>query len=213
MNSLFSLDPPVGHHCFARLERRFLERVAQTNRVKSTGVGASNGGCGPANGAGAATAAASATGGPTLNALGNSSIAGNLKDDGDPPSPPWLAPPLGYKPGNGAAFAAANLANSRAAAAGRALLSGGILQQSSSNSFNEALERKAAAAAASQFSSSNPWHGSAGLLAMAEMQQRASQQNLVGALGSQGNFFRSGSNTGFSSQTLSQLQQNASGKS
>lgn len=88
----------------SELERRFLERVAQTNRVKSSGVAGGTAGT-------AATSVAAVMGAP------------KLKDElGDhaPPSPPWLQPPLGYKHGNGAAMAAA--ANSRAAAAGRALL-------------------------------------------------------------------------------------------
>lgn len=88
----------------SELERRFLERVAQTNRVKSSGAAT-----------GATTAATSvALGTPKLEekVMGEQLAA--------PPSPPWLQPPFGYKHGQGAAMAAGG--NSRAAAAGRALL-------------------------------------------------------------------------------------------
>lgn len=160
----------------------------------------------------------------------------------DPPSPPWLAPPVGYKPGSGAAFAAAHLAaNSRsAAAAGRALLGvggsaggGSPGQHGSSNGLvgnGSAVDLSAIAAAvaaatnpSSMSSGSLPWRSSTGQL-LAELQQRASQQNLANALSglggagaggvssSQPNLFRTGlRNSGFSSQTLSQLQQSASG--
>jgi hypothetical protein len=88
----------------SELERRFLERVAQTNRVKSSGV---------------ASGVASSGSAPAEEASDKKA---------SPPSPPWLQPPLGYKQGNGAAMAAAALsssvANQRAAAAGRALLGG-----------------------------------------------------------------------------------------
>jgi len=86
----------------SELERRFLERVAQTNRVKSSGV-----------------AGGTAGAPPSVAAIGAPKLKEELGDNA-PPSPPWLQPPLGYKHGNGAAMAAA--ANSRAAAAGRALL-------------------------------------------------------------------------------------------
>jgi hypothetical protein len=43
----------------------------------------------------------------------------------EPSTPPWMQPPLGYKHGQGQAFAQAHLSgNARAAAAGRALLDG-----------------------------------------------------------------------------------------
>ena len=146
----------------SELERRFLERVAQTNRVKSSGVGGGGGG------GGAAASNNAASSGPTGGHMGK------IKDDLDnanPPSPPWLQPPMGYKHGTGAAMAAANLAggeaNSRAAAAGRALLQGlnpgGMNQRKGSNSIMP----------------SHGSAGSAGLLAMAELQRRASHQSLL----------------------------------
>ncbi len=82
----------------SKLERRFLECVAQTNRVKSLGVG--GGGAAPPN--------------PANDLLQHHknnkktwsfpAINGN-----HPPSPPWLQPPMGYKQGGGVAMAAANL--------------------------------------------------------------------------------------------------------
>mmetsp|Transcript_29486 Transcript_29486/g.70872 ORF Transcript_29486/g.70872 Transcript_29486/m.70872 type:complete len:673 (-) Transcript_29486:64-2082(-) len=136
----------------SELERRFLDRVAQTNRVKSSGVG------------GSTTATANPVGQAT-NVAGQVSLKGEDTNAATPSSPPWLQTPLGYKQGSGAAMAAANLAegsNSRAAAAGRALLHG-----IDSSSLGKA--------ASSGLSSS----GSAGLLAMAELQRRASQQSLL----------------------------------
>jgi hypothetical protein len=101
----------------SELERRFLERVAQTNRVKSSGVGGGG---------------------------GNAAEKAKEEMDNNPPSPPWLNPPFGYKHGQGAALAAANLSgggsNRSAAAAGRALLQGlgsgdfnGMFDQKQSN--------------------------------------------------------------------------------
>lgn len=97
--------------CIYRLERRFLERVAQTNRVKSSGV---------SGGGNAAPAGLSLGGaGPKIkDELGDHVFHHPLHHAIS--NPPWLAPPRGYKHGSGAAMAAA--ANSRAAAAGRALL-------------------------------------------------------------------------------------------
>jgi len=135
----------------SELERRFLDRVAQTNRVKSSGVG------------GSTTAATSSVGHASNNA-GQVSLKGEEPNAATPSSPPWLQTPLGYKQGSGAAMAAANLAeggSSRAAAAGRALLSG------ISGSLGKAT------------GSGLPSSGSAGLLAMAELQRRASQQSLL----------------------------------
>eukprot|EP00978_Attheya_sp_CCMP212_P022181 scaffold65829_cov49-Attheya_sp.AAC.1 len=167
----------------SELERRFLERVAQTNRVKSSGVGGG----------------------------GNVGIppAGKPKDDSNdlggmvsPPSPPWLRAPNGYKHGNGAAMAAAALSggvsNNRAAAVGRALLGG----SNSNSSSNEKLSK-----------SGLPSSGSAGLLALAEMQRRQSSnsQNILAAAmaggGSNGN---SNGMSGMSGQAMAQFARNAS---
>jgi hypothetical protein len=171
----------------SELERRFLERVAQTNRVKSSGV---------ANGIGTAIAGVSLAGaGP------------NMKEDmGDaaPPSPPWLAPPLGYKHGHGAAMAAA--ANSRTAAAGRALLQSMSMGGGSSKPSGLNLTS----------------HGSAGLLALAELHRRNSRQNLLNsALGNRSSAnnnllaaaaaaANSDSNSGLSGSAMAQIARNAS---
>ena len=81
----------------SKLEQRFLERVAQTNRVKSLGVG--GGGAAPPN--------------PANDLLQHHKkqqedleLSGNGNHH---PSPLWLQPPMGYKQGGGAAMAAANL--------------------------------------------------------------------------------------------------------
>jgi len=111
----------------SELERRFLERVAQTNRVKSSGV-------------------TSGGGGPT-NSTGAPSSADDHEKKSSPPSPPWLQPPMGYQQGTGAAMAAAALsgttANQRAAAAGRALL-GGTSSLNSNPSLSSASSRGSA---------------------------------------------------------------------
>mmetsp|Transcript_27392 Transcript_27392/g.42129 ORF Transcript_27392/g.42129 Transcript_27392/m.42129 type:complete len:643 (+) Transcript_27392:141-2069(+) len=153
----------------SELERRFLERVAQTNRVKSSGVG---GGGAP----------------PPPSEMKEKEI-----EQINPPSPPWLQPPLGYKQGQGAAMAAANLAggeaNSRAAAAGRALLQG----------FNPG-QRKPGGQMGQQ--------GNASLLAMAELQRRASQERMLQNMtGSAQNLLAAANGSG---SALAQMAQNAS---
>jgi hypothetical protein len=172
----------------SELERRFLDRVAQTNRVKSSGVGG-----------GGATAATSA--GPILNGVGTEGIKREDNDNATPPSPPWLQTPLGYKQGGGAAMAAANLAggegNSRAAAAGRSLLQG--LNPGSMKSRSR-----------SGLTSS----GSAGALAMAELQRRASQQSLLQNLGGQSaqNLLAALNSSGGGNSSMANLARSASGK-
>jgi len=215
---------PSCEYLVNRLERRFLERVAQTNRVKSSGVGGGQSSAAPQQSSSSSAAAAAAgaakarseeldasmIGGSDGYQHGGVGRGGNNHNAGatagEPPSPPWLQPPLGYKHGTGAAFAAANMsgANSRAAAAGRALLGGGMSSGGNGNSstsslMKEVLDRKA----------------SAGLLAMAEMQQQqkllqnafnsGSASNLLAAMA------RSGSSSGLSSNNISQLAQSASG--
>mmetsp|Transcript_3639 Transcript_3639/g.5548 ORF Transcript_3639/g.5548 Transcript_3639/m.5548 type:complete len:740 (-) Transcript_3639:173-2392(-) len=171
----------------SELERRFLERVAQTNRVKSSGVG---------GGGGAATV---------------STATEKMKDDIDnsPPSPPWLNPPLGFKHGQGAALAAANLsgggANRSAAAAGRALLQG-----LGSSDFKTAFDRKASNPSLSS-------RGSAGLLALAGLSgNSSSRQNLLNALSGRTPSSNplaaasSSSNNGLSNSAMAQIARNAS---
>ena len=139
----------------SELERRFLERVAQTNRVKSSGVG--GGGAAPPNPANDFLEQVKSQ----QDQFDRAGGGGN-----NPPSPPWLQPPMGYKQGGGAAMAAANLVggNNRAAAAGRALLDGlNPGRNKSGRSNNGGLSSS----------------GSAGLLAMAELQRRASQSSML----------------------------------
>ena len=172
----------------SELERRFLERVAQTNRVKSSGVG----------GAGVPTTA---------------SNTDKVKEEVDeiPPNPPWLNPPIGYKHGQGAALAAANLSgggsNRSAAAAGRALLHG-----LGSIDFNDPFVRK----------HSNPSlssRESAGLLALAGLGGRSdSRQEMLNALTSGGSASSllaaaaaaNSSSSGLSESAMAQIARNAS---
>ena len=168
------------------LERRFLERVAQTNRVKSSGVGGSS--------ATAATATEKA----------------KEEAEHNPASPPWLNPPAGYKHGQGAAMAAANLSgggsNRSAAAAGRALLQG-----LGSIDFNDAFGRK-------HSNSSLSSRGSAGLLALAGLGGDSnSRQNMLNALSSHGSASSlfaaaaaNNSSSGLSGSAMAQIARNAS---
>lgn len=139
----------------SELERRFLERVAQTNRVKTSGVGANN----PGGGNGSSSAAAS-------------SMAKMKVEDGirvrSPPSPQWLRPPNGFKHGTGAAVATSSLSSgtiNRAVLAGRAML-----QTNGNSSMRGVMD---------QNKSSISSNGSAGILALMEMQRRQSQNNLI----------------------------------
>ena len=68
------------------LERRFLDRVAQTNRVKAPGVSAAigpNGVLGPLP--------------PNMMKVGGARVVDELEIEA-PPTPPWLKPPTKYKP-------------------------------------------------------------------------------------------------------------------
>jgi hypothetical protein len=173
-----------------RLERRFLERVAQTNRVKSSGVGAPAGGAAPVT-------------------EGAVNPVGKPKDDtvdSSPPSPPWLQPPVGYKQGHGACMSNGG-ADNRAAAAGRALLEG-----LGADTIKSLLERKPSSSGLSS-------HGSAGLLAMAELQRQASRQNLLqnalasrSSAGSLLDAATGGNSSGLSGPAMAQIVRNASGE-
>lgn len=172
----------------SELERRFLERVAQTNRVKSSGVGNNSSG-------GNSSAAASVA--------EVSKIKQDEINQAAPPSPPWLRAPNGFKHGTGAASAANSLSSgtvNRTALIGRALLQGNSnLKHSSSKP---------------SLSSS----GSAGLLALMELQRRQSQQNLLAqSMGnSQNNLLAAAQNNGngengsLSGPALAQIARNAS---
>ena len=71
----------------SELERRFLDRVAQTNRVKAPGV---SGGIGP-NGVVLGPLP------PNLMKVGGARGMDDLELEA-PPTPPWLKPPTKYKP-------------------------------------------------------------------------------------------------------------------
>ena len=180
----------------SELERRFLERVAQTNRVKSSGVG----------------------GGGANNAVIAAAEKAKDEMDNNPPSPPWLNPPMGYKHGQGAVMAAANLglgggsnSNRSAAAAGRALLHG-----LGSSDFHDAFGHNGFGRQPSNPSLSS--RGSAGLLALAGLGGGStSRQNLYNALSSRGSASSlfaaaaaSNSNSGLSSSAMAQIARNAS---
>lgn len=178
------------------LERRFLERVAQTNRVKNNGCGAGTGaptsvpppsslsnirgsnGLGPAKGGRDGVMSMS---GSNSNTGGGDAFQQNGMNynpsatNSTTTNPPWLQPPLGYRHGTGQAFAASHLnsnANARAAAAGRALLGSSLLsnvqQQSSANNKLQSVSTEQLANIARS-------GGSASILALAELQRRSSQ--------------------------------------
>ena len=172
------------------MERRFLDRVAQTNRVKSSGVGSNSGG-----GSSQTT--------PSVAEVSK------IKEDtaqAAPPSPPWLRPPDGFKHGTGAATAAKSLSSgtvNRTAMIGRAMLEGNSSRKSHSSS-KPSLNSS----------------GSAGLLALMELQNRQSRQNLLAETlggGSNANLFASAAQNGggnnknsLSGPALAQIARNAS---
>ncbi|GKY90712.1 hypothetical protein MPSEU_000044600 [Mayamaea pseudoterrestris] len=173
----------------SELERRFLERVSQTNRVKSSGVGGGGNNNANSNNNNQANhnhannmnnmaapnhAHDSSNQQPDyMNSFGNVNHNNNQqhqlhRNANDPPTPPWLKPPMGYKHGQGQVFAQTHLsgANARAAAAGRAMLEG-----LSSSQLQSALGQRKAS---TDFSD----------LLLQDLQQRASQQNLFDAANS-----------------------------
>ena len=183
----------------SELERRFLERVAQTNRVKNNNSGggggtnggnpeiqsmppSSMGGGGGNPGIGGPLPASNNPFAMMGNVGAHNGIAGTVNPmmmgggmnpydgtGGSMPNPPWMQPPTGYRPGMGAQMAAANLAGGQ------------------SNS-------RAAAAGRALLEGLNPGSGgnkggrsgfggglsAANMFAMAELQRRASQSNLGG---------------------------------
>eukprot|EP00934_Nitzschia_sp_Nitz4_P005297 Nitzschia sp. Nitz4//scaffold209_size42451//33849//36188//NITZ4_007363-RA/size42451-snap-gene-0.49-mRNA-1//-1//CDS//3329541715//5287//frame0 len=166
----------------SELERRFLERVAQTNRVKSSGGGGAMPGVG-----GPLTMESLKKEGnnDNMNAGGNIGSNPSLGLDrgmgGPHTAAPWMHGSLGGGGLNGGV-----IPNSRTAAVGRALLQG------FSNNRNKS-------GSGSGLSS----HNSAELLAMAELQRRASHQSLLQSMGgnSAQNFL--------ASQGMSQMAQNS----
>ena len=184
----------------SELERRFLERVAQTNRVKSSGVA----------GGGTTAVTSVALGTPKIE---EKMMGGELAA---PPSPPWLQPPLGYKHGAGAAMAAGG--NSRAAAAGRALLQVCIyivelceLGRYPGIYTYFSIDSLCTQGMGGSKSSNNHLtsQGSAGLLALAELHRRNSAQNLLNRA-SANNLMAANGNSGLSGSAMAQMARNAS---
>ncbi len=191
-------------HFIIRLERRFLERVTQTNRAKSSNVGGNSTTSGSSNG----TA-------PT--SMSSKAKADSEEKESSPPTPPWLRPPKGYTHGSGAATAAASLSgvsidrSASAAAAGRALLQGSGTNGGLKSSVDQNKKRTLGSSSS---------HGSAGLLALAALQQRKSQQSLLNLLSgrtSAANLLaaaasssKSNANSSVSGSALAQIARNAS---
>lgn len=177
----------------SELERRFLERVAQTNRVKTSGVG---GASGSPNGGGGGVD------GLKNNTLHNSASLLDGSNSAAANGAPWLQGSLGFKQGGASAGGAlAGLANgsanSRAAAAGRALLEGFASNRN-----------KPGTAGGSGVGSQN----NAGLFAMAELQRRASQHSMLQSMGgnnSAQNFLAAAA--GSQGSAMAQMAHNASG--
>jgi hypothetical protein len=149
--------------CSQRLERRFLDRVAQTNRVKTS----SNGSAGPPNG----NSSSGAANGSSTNGRAQDDEIKNAEGYSHPSSsanahdlqpPPWLAPPANLLFNNSRGI-------NRAAAIGRALLQDSGLAKGGGSSNNHIDIAKG---------SKSPFadHGSAGLFALAEMQRRQNMQ-------------------------------------
>ena len=124
-------------------------------------------------------------------------------DRSSPPSPPWLRPPNGFKHGTGAATAANGLSSgavNRTALIGRALLRG-----------NSSMKKTSSKPSLSS-------SGSAGLLALMELQRRQSNQNLLAqSLGnSTSNLLaaaaaqNNGSENSLSGPAMAQIARNAS---
>jgi hypothetical protein len=193
------------------LERRFLDRVAQTNRVKSSGVGGNGSSSGNGNGS-----SNGVSNNLNLNGSLNTNTGEQSNDDENNFNPPWLNPPIGYKHGQGAAMAAANLTsgapNRSAAAAGRALLQ----SLGGSNDFKDAFGQFGQNDANGSFNSRS---GSAGLMALAGLGGGSgnSRQDLLNALSSRGSASSlfaaaaaSNSATGLSSSAMAQIARNAS---
>lgn len=139
-----------------------------------------------------------------------------------PPSPPWLRPPNGFKHGTGAATAASSLSSgtvNRTALIGRELLQG-----NSSLKRGENSGMGSASSSSSGLAKNNSMKpsGSAGLLALLELQRRQSQNllpqsyggnstsNLLAAAGIQNGNGNGGDDNSLSGSALAQIARNAS---
>ncbi len=130
----------------SELERRFLERVAQTNRVKNTATNSQ-------------PVVATPKYEPLTSAQQTASDVNNAWTN-----PGWLQPPRSYKHGTGLHFAQTHLSsNARAAAAGRALL-GATSPANSKQSLLEELQRRSSVNSASNLLAQAVRNGSSAAL-------------------------------------------------
>ena len=187
-----------------------MERVTQTNRVKTNGVGGQPSASIPAVAPALSSSAQASSLMMDLNrnsALMNHNNThqgghsnnnnNNSNNFSERQTPPWMQPPIGYKHGQGQAFAQAHLSgatNARAAAAGRALLEG--------LSGNRNISPRKGGLGLQRNGSTDL----SDLLLLQGLQQRVSQQNLFDLNGS------NGGNSGIfgrdSHSALAQLAQN-----
>ena len=128
----------------SELERRFLDRVAQTNRVKAPGVSAAigpNGILGPLS----------------PNKGGGARGVDDLEIDA-PPTPPWLKPPTKYKPSG--KFAKRLEAKEKAAAERKAKLAAAAAAAAAATKASEEIKKRESAKVASppldQFATTTP---------------------------------------------------------
>jgi hypothetical protein len=116
----------------SELERRFLDRVAQTNRVKAPGVSAAigpNGVLGPL---------------PPNMMKGGARGVDDLEIDA-PPTPPWLKPPTKYKPSG--KFAKRLEAKEKAAAERKAKLAAAAAAAAAATKASEEIKKRESAKA------------------------------------------------------------------
>lgn len=117
----------------SELERRFLDRVAQTNRVKAPGVSAAigpNGVLGPLP--------------PNMMKGGGARGVDDLEIDA-PPTPPWLKPPTKYKPSG--KFAKRLEAKEKAAAERKAKLAAAAAAAAAATKASEEIKKRESAKA------------------------------------------------------------------
>mmetsp|Transcript_25438 Transcript_25438/g.37864 ORF Transcript_25438/g.37864 Transcript_25438/m.37864 type:complete len:743 (+) Transcript_25438:28-2256(+) len=113
----------------SELERRFLDRVAQTNRVKAPGVSAA---IGPSGVLGPLP--------PNLMKVGGAARGVDDLEIDSPPTPPWLKPPTKYKPSG--KFAKRLEAKAKAAAERKAKLAAAAAAAAAATKASEEVVKK-----------------------------------------------------------------------
>eukprot|EP00984_Skeletonema_dohrnii_P011849 scaffold4756_cov124-Skeletonema_dohrnii-CCMP3373.AAC.4 len=113
----------------SELERRFLDRVAQTNRVKAPGVSAA---IGPSGVLGPLP--------PNLMKVGGAARGVDDLEIDAPPTPPWLKPPTKYKPSG--KFAKRLEAKAKAAAERKAKLAAAAAAAAAATKASEEVVKK-----------------------------------------------------------------------